>query len=355
MNTTEIPEWSSYANMLIPVRQKPSVVLEILVIVLPVSTVLLNIPSILVVIWVTIRKENVKNFHLLSLGITDALVGISAGLMAESFVQVDEKFSFYGCMFRFYVFSVTFVASLLHVLGICIQRIRLVACTFTIQQHQKKRRLVEWTVIGISWACSVVINTIPFGMWAEKYGLETCTIDAIVLNHQRSFVLYIGSVYGLIVMTGIVLMGMLCSTLCIKRKKLPENGWDTKDVKLCTTVSIIAISFILTTSPLTFVLLFNDYLGENKSGKRSICVLISLLNSCINPVIYLFRVKEYRELMKRMVRCGKQNAVNVIAEKRGSGDKDIKHKNIRCKSIRNTLTSKYPKRVTFKIMTESYV
>ena len=308
MNTTDS---SAFQTPSFNFRQNPPVLKEVLVNGMPIITIIVNIPAILTIIWVAIRRDNVKHFHLLSLGITDALVGVAGCLMAEAFVQGDRKFSFFDCMIRYYIFSVAFVTSLLHVLGICIQRVRIVACTVTIQQHQNKRRLVEWTVIAISWACSVVINTIPFRIWAVNYDLQACTIDAVVVNHQRSFSLYIGSVYGLIIMIVLVLMLILCRLLCVKRKKLPGNAWDNKDIKLCTTVAMLAILFLLTTTPLTLVMLSYDYLGEDKSIKRAICVLFSLLNSSINPFIYLYRIKEHREILKRIVRCGRYRTVSV--------------------------------------------
>jgi len=249
----------------------------------------------------------VKNLHLVSVGITDALVGVFAYLMAEIYIHTDMQFSFYNSCFRYYMYSVTFVASMLHVLGICVQRLKILT---TKPQSQQNQRIIEWVVIVTSWLTSAVVNTIGFVLWTtDRYDMAVCSIDALVLGHELHFYYFIGGIYAIIISLVTAAMGILLRLIWIKRRILPENACGPKDVKLCVTIGIIGILFVVSTTPLTCVLLNYEYLGENKRTQRAMWVLFSLLNSLINPFVYLFRIKEFRKNLKKIFRCRKFNTV----------------------------------------------
>jgi len=275
----------------------PNVIMTVLVTGIPIVTLIANVPAILTVIWITVRKENVKNLHLVSVGITDALVGVFAYLMGETYIHTDMQFSFYNSCFRYYMYSVTFVASMLHVLGICVQRLKILTSK---PQPQQNQRIIEWVVIVTSWLTSAVVNTIGFVLWTtDRYDMAVCSIDALVLGHELHFYYFIGGIYAIIISLVTAAMGILLRLIIwIKRRILPGSAWGPKDVKLCVTIGIIGILFVVSTTPLTCVLLNYEYLGENKRTQRAMWVLFSLLNSLINPFVYLFRIKEFRKKLK---------------------------------------------------------
>ena len=140
----------------------PSAIMTVFITGIPIVTLIANLPAVLKVIWITVRTENVKNLHLCSVGITDAFVVIFAYLVAETFIHTDRQLTFYNCCFRYYMYSVTFVASMLHVLGICIQRLKILTSK---PQPQQNQRIIEWVVIVTSWLTSAVIITIGFVLW----------------------------------------------------------------------------------------------------------------------------------------------------------------------------------------------
>ena len=285
----------------------PNAILTVLLTGIPIVTLIANLPAILTVISITVRKENVKNLHICSVGITDAFVGVFAYLMGETYIHTDMQFSFFNCCFRYYMYSVTFVASMLHVLGICVQRLKILTSK---PQPQQNQRIIEWVVIVTSWLTSAVINTIAFVLWTtDRYDMVVCSIDALVLGHELHFFYFIGSIYAIIISLVTAAMGILLRLIWIKRRILPGNAWGLKNVKLCATIGIIGILFVVSTTPLTCVLLNYEYLGENKRTQRAMWVLFSLLNSLINPFVYLFRIKEFRENFKNIFRCRKFNTV----------------------------------------------
>ena len=285
----------------------PNAIATVLITGIPIAILIANLPAILTVISITVRKENVKNLHIFSVAITDAFVGVFAYLMGETYIHTDMQFSFFNCCFRYYMYSVTYVASMLHVLGISVQRLKILTSK---PQPQQNQRIIEWVVIVTSWLTSAVVNTIAFVLWTtDRYDMVVCSIDALVLGHELHFYYFIGSIYAIIISLVTAAMGILLRLIWIKRRILPGNAWGLKDVKICATIGIIGILFVVSTTPLTCALLNYEYLGENKRTQRAMWVLFSLLNSLINPFIYLFRIKEFRKNLKNIFRCRKFNTV----------------------------------------------
>ncbi|CAC5421920.1 ADORA1 [Mytilus coruscus] len=280
---------------------------KILSIGVPVTTIIVNVPAIVLIIWIIARKEKVKNCHLLSIGITDALVGLSAYLMAETYLYTDTIFSYYDCWTRYYMFCLSLFASMLHVLGICLQRLQIVLRKTAVQNH----RNFAWLVIIASWTLSIIINSIPFSIWTQDQDLTICSLDTLFSGYERMFSFYIGTAHGMITLLVVITMSILSRLLWLLGERHPTNAWGEKDRRLFVTVCIMAVVFLVTTTPLVCVLLSYDLLADNKRSQRSACVLISLLNSAINPVVYLYRVHKFRNILRKIVLCGKfNNTVN---------------------------------------------
>ena len=143
-------------------------------------------------------------------------------------------------------------------------------------------------------------------------GLTVCSINSIVFGYELHFYYFLGGIYAIVISLVTAAMGILLLFIWIKRRKLPGNAWGPKDDKLCIAIGIIGILFVVSTTPLTCVLLFNEYIGENILSKRGILLLFSLRNSLINPFIYLFRIKEFRESLKHMLYCRRLNTVTTV-------------------------------------------
>ncbi|CAC5381895.1 unnamed protein product [Mytilus coruscus] len=283
---------------------------EFLIIGVPVTTLILNVPAIVMIFWIIVRKEKVNNFHLLSIGITDALVGISAYLMAETYLYTDEIFSYYGCWTRYYMYCISLIASMLHLLGICAQRLKMVLRKTAVQTPQDHRNFA-WVVILSSWTLSLIINSIPFIIWTTRHDLTICSLETLFSGYERMLFFYIGTVFGTITLLVLITMSILSRLLWLLGERHPTNAWGNKDRRLFVTVCIMAVLFFVTTSPIACVLLSYDFLGDNRRSQRSVCVLIALLNSAINPIVYLYRVQEFRNILRKIVFCGKfSNTVN---------------------------------------------
>lgn len=296
--------------------EKPSALMEIVILGIPIVTVFVNIPAIFLIIWSAYRKENATNIQLLSVGITDALVGITTLLMTETYLNT-QGLSYYDCSLRFYLFSTTFVASLLHVLGICIQRVKIVKMKNTPQHHQQYRRRTEWLIISLSWLISILVNSIPFGLWTKDREIEYCSFDNVYGPYAREMNYYIGALYSFVILVVLLAMIILFSNICTRGRLQSKKTLGPKDIKICVTIGIMAVLFVVTTLPLACLLLTDGHI-KKKRNPRSIVVMVSLINSTINPFVYLYRIKENRDKLRRAIcsfsssSCCKPASVDVF-------------------------------------------
>lgn len=281
-------------------QHPPPEFLRIICLILPIATVVLNIPAVLMVVLIILRKKSVKNVHLLSLGITDACIGISCYLMAETYLHTGKEFPFYDCWIRYFIFSIVYVASMLHVLGICVQRVIILSSNIQLIQYQENT--FQWIVIIISWSLSFVLNSVPFViMMSKARRFSICSIDSLTFKMEHMFNFYMGTTYIFIQLFVIIVMGILFGLLLknkTRRKRLLGKTLTQKDLKLCITVAIIAVIFLACTIPLSACLVGYDYLGSDKRKTRAICTLFAVGNSAVNSAIYIFRVEEFQNLLK---------------------------------------------------------
>lgn len=284
-------------------RTRPSNLVAIPAFGVPIVTILVNVPVIFLVITSTCFKKPVKNVHLLSVGITDMLVGIGGLLLADTYMDRRNNFSYYNCCIRYYCFSITFVASMLHVLGICGQRVSIVFRKDTPQQHERYRRLAEWLVIALSWIVSVLVNVIPFGLWVTYREIDHCSFENVHDPNTSDISLYLGTLYCCIIVMVLMAMGILLFKIYCNGRFNTNQTAGAQDDKMCVSILIMAFLFVVTTSPLAFILIIY---GDDRS-RRSRAVLISLINSTINPFVYLYRIKEYRNKLRKAICCYSQS------------------------------------------------
>lgn len=88
-----------------------------------------------------------------------------------------------------------------------------------------------------------------------------------------------------------------------KRDKLNVRKIKKSEIKLCITIGIITIFFFAVNSPLTVVYLLEGFYTDMPSSRliRNSSYLFAGINSMINPFIYLFRIKYFRDLLRKSI------------------------------------------------------
>ncbi|CAG2207095.1 unnamed protein product [Mytilus edulis] len=139
-------------------------------------TVACNVPSLLIVMVAFLRRLEMKGIHMMSLSLTDALLGVSWMMLTSTLG--GRKLSFVDCASISYMLCVTFFASMFQVLGICIER-NMVICLNS-KLVIKHKRKVSMCITMISWGLAIVSSATVSAVYAGSYhDARTCSLDSL--------------------------------------------------------------------------------------------------------------------------------------------------------------------------------
>ena len=130
------------------------VMLSVILIALSSVIIILNLFAIIILLTNLAKRHSMKNFHIASLAMTDTIVGVSIIPLLDTYMNSSEYFTYYDCFFRFMIFFASFVASMLHILGICVERALLVCGGIT----NNNKRCGSIATIIVSWIHGRIIR-----------------------------------------------------------------------------------------------------------------------------------------------------------------------------------------------------
>ena len=154
-------------------------------------------------------KKNVHNIQILSLSVSDIMVGVTLIPMQISFYA--EEMTHLQCAVRCGAFLVAFMASMLHVCIICIDRWWVIY--FKAQQTQKQFLPRCIVLLTSTWTLAFVIEFIPLVMWRDSIKANVvCSISTIFGDffHEAFAYLAITHTSVLICVTVFYCMIILC-------------------------------------------------------------------------------------------------------------------------------------------------
>lgn len=266
-------------------------------------TVLFNVPSVFILIVTFCRKLELKGIHMMSLSFADALLGVT--WMMSLNTLGGTKLSFINCFFRNWLYCVTFLATRFQVLGICIERIIVICLNQKIVSQQKKR--ISIGIIIMSWGLAILIVTIMAVVIVRSYDEDqTCSFDGLFQDQIKTAIGTMGVITALTVVAVVFTMTIVLVFLIKHQKKMNKlnvRKIKKSDINLCITIGMIAIFFFVVNSPLTVVYLLEGFYPGMPSSRiiRNASFLFAGINSMVDPFIYLFRIKYYRDLLRKSI------------------------------------------------------
>ncbi|KAK3105376.1 hypothetical protein FSP39_023747 [Pinctada imbricata] len=120
-------------------------------------------------------KKSVHNVQILSLSVSDIMVGVSLIPMQVSFYA--GEMTHLQCAVRCGVFMVAFMASMLHVCIICIDRWWVIYFKVTQTKTQFLPRCM--LLITSTWTLAFVVEFIPLVLWRDSRAHVICSIGTI--------------------------------------------------------------------------------------------------------------------------------------------------------------------------------
>ncbi|CAG2239111.1 OLFR [Mytilus edulis] len=261
--------------------------------------ILINLPSVIIVLCSFCRRNDLKNMHVLfSLSITDMLFGFIWFLVIDINVN-KNNIPYTECVVRLVIVQLSHLVSNVHLFNITLDRI----CTVCLNAKlfiNHRGAITILTVIG-SWifsAGSLVLFQILNG---RDSGEQECSISR-VMNPGFPYVatllalIQIGSISNVIVMIVFLIrhQNLMKATIRIDTGRKTSKS----DIRLCVTVCIVSIVCTLLNLPWTVLLLYGSIVEWPSRFVLHSTFFLSSLTALVNPILYTYRTRKFRVLLQ---------------------------------------------------------
>ncbi|KAG7487759.1 hypothetical protein MATL_G00026810 [Megalops atlanticus] len=252
-----------------------------------------------------------KRFHypfyylLANLAASDFLAGIAYVYLMFNTGKVSKELTVQLYFFRQGLLDTSLSASLANLLVIALERY-ISVMKWKVHSNLTKRRVTF--LIVLVWAISIFMGAVPSLGWNCICYLELCSTLAPIFS--RSYLIF-WSVSNLVVFLVMVAIYMRIY-LYVKRKTSvlsPHTSGSINrkrtPIKLVKTVMTVLGAFVICWTPGLVVLLLDGLNCENCQllvFKRWL-LLLAVLNSVMNPIIYSYKDEEMWLTLRNLLRC----------------------------------------------------
>ncbi|KPP62531.1 adenosine receptor A2a-like [Scleropages formosus] len=264
--------------------------------------------------------QNVTNFFVVSLAAADIAVGVLAIPFA---IAISTGFCayFFGCLFIACFVLVLTQSSIFSLLAIAMDRY--IAIKMPLRYNSLVTGNRAKGIIAVCWVLSVVIGLTPMLGWNKgarstnsscPRGMMACLFEEVVSMDYMVYFNFFGCVLvPLILMLGIYLRIFMAARRQLKRINLKgagshgEKSGSTlqKEVHAAKSLAIIVGLFAICWLPLHFINCFTHFCPGCARPHPSIlylAIVLSHANSVVNPLIYAYRIREFRHTFRRIIR-----------------------------------------------------
>ncbi|XP_056314638.1 adenosine receptor A2b [Danio aesculapii] len=304
----------------------------------------LSIAGNVLVCWavaINSTLKNATNYFLVSLAVADILVGCLAIPFAIT-ISIGLRSDFYGCLFLACFVLVLTQSSIFSLLAVAIDRYLAVKIPLRYRELVTGKRARE--IITILWILSFIIGLIPFVGWNRKDlacsrnksgSLQTsnssdddaeetktgflqscyleCFFEKVV---DMSYMVYF-NFFGCVLPPLLIMLGIYAKIFTVARKQLRQielkcsvsngenqhHGLLQREIRAAKSLSIIVGLFALCWLPVHILNCLTLFYSELKKPSfiMNIAIILSHANSAVNPIIYAYRIREFRVTFRKIL------------------------------------------------------
>ncbi|KAF3696164.1 Adenosine receptor A2a [Channa argus] len=305
-----------------PVASAIYIILEILI-------ALFSVLGNVLVCWAVCLNSNLQsitNFFVVSLAVADIAVGVLAIPFA---IVISTGFcsNFYGCLFIACFVLVLTQNSIFSLLAIAIDRY--IAIKIPLRYNSLVTGERARGIIIICWVLSIVIGLTPLMGWHKPSdgftsannnntnstcppGLMQCLFEeVVVMDYMVYFNFFACVLIPLLLMLAIYLCIFMAARHQLKLMELKavhgEKSRSTlqKEIQAAKSLAIIVGLFAVCWLPLHIINCFTLFCPECNRPPiwiMYVAIILSHANSVINPFIYAYRIREFRQTFRKIIR-----------------------------------------------------
>ncbi|XP_037338722.2 adenosine A2a receptor a [Pungitius pungitius] len=262
--------------------------------------------------------QSITNFFVVSLAVADIAVGV---LAIPFSVAISTGFcsNFYGCLFIACFVLVLTQSSIFSLLAIAIDRY--IAIKIPLRYNGLVTGQRAQGIIAICWVLSIGIGLTPMMGWHQlpqsinsncTPGLMKCLFEEVVAMDYMVYFNFLACVLiPLLLMLGIYLCIFMAARHQLKLMEVKavhgEKSRSTlqKEVQAAKSLAIIVGLFAVCWLPLHIINCFTLFCPECErapSWIMYVAIILSHANSVVNPFIYAYRIREFRQTFRKIIR-----------------------------------------------------
>ncbi|XP_008282370.1 adenosine A2a receptor a [Stegastes partitus] len=326
---------------------------DIIYIVLELLIAVFSVLGNVLVCWAVCLNSNLQsitNFFVVSLAVADIAVGVLAIPFA---IVISTGFcsNFYGCLFMACFVLILTQSSIFSLLAIAIDRY--IAIKIPLRYNSLVTGQRARGIIAICWVLSIIIGLTPMMGWHNlsqssnstcppdqmkqsdnntcSPGLMECKFESVVNMKYMIYFNFFGCVLiPLLLMLAIYLCIFMAARYQLKLIEVKavhgEKSRSTlqKEVQAAKSLAIIVGLFAVCWLPLHIINCFTVFCPQCDRSPLwviNVAIILSHANSVVNPFIYAYRIREFRQTFRKIIRryiLGRQEVFESSSSKRNS-------------------------------------
>ncbi|XP_023275352.1 sphingosine 1-phosphate receptor 3-like [Seriola lalandi dorsalis] len=256
--------------------------------------------TVLVAIWRNHRFHNRMYYFIGNLALCDLLAGVAylvnLLLSGEKTLQLSPALWFVreGSMF------VALGASIFSLLAIAIERH---LTMIKMRPYDANKNYRVFLLIGTCWLIAISLGALPILGWNCLDNLPDCSI--VLPLYSKKYVAFCITVFMVLLLAMSVLYARIYILVKSSSRKVSKHSNSEHAMSLLRTVIIVVGVFIACWTPIFIVLLVDVACGKRCPilYKADWFIVVAVLNSAMNPVIYTLASREMRRAFLGLV-CG---------------------------------------------------
>ncbi|KAM6160222.1 sphingosine 1-phosphate receptor 3 [Erethizon dorsatum] len=253
---------------------------------------------VLIAIWKNNKFHNRMYFFIGNLALCDLLAGVLYKVNILMSGQKTFSLSLSVWFIREGSMFVALGASTCSLLAIAIER-HLTMIKMRPYDANKKHRV--FLLIGMCWLIAFSLGSLPILGWNCLHNLPDCS--TILPLYSKRYIAFCISIFIAILVTIVILYARIYFLVKSSSRKVASHNSE-RSMALLRTVVIVVSVFIACWSPL-FILFLIDVACRVKECSVLFqdrwFIMLAVLNSAMNPVIYTLASKEMRRAFFRLV------------------------------------------------------
>lgn len=264
------------------------------------SFIVLENLTVLVAIWKNHRFHNRMYYFIGNLALCDLLAGVA---YLVNLLLSGEKTLELSPTLWFIREGSTFVAlnaSIFSLLAIAIERH---LTMIKMRPYDANKNYRVFLLIGTCWLIAICLGALPILGWNCIDNLPDCS--TVLPLYSKKYVAFCITVFMVLLLSMSILYARIYILVKSSSRKVSKHSNSEHAMSLLRTVIIVVGVFIACWSPL-FVLLLVDVACEWRWPilyKADWFIVVAVLNSAMNPVIYTLASREMRRAFLALV-CG---------------------------------------------------